>query len=114
MHRDVVLAPLPDGAENLGSTDKCAVQGMISRSSSSPSPSSAAAAAQYISVQGHPEFTEEIVAEILTVRREAGIFTEDEFTDMMARSGKRQDGLVVAMAFLRFVAEGVVVDGGSA
>jgi len=62
MHRDIVTA-LPEGAENLGSTEKCEIQGLY-------------APGRYISVQGHPEFTEDIVREILLARGDSGVFYE--------------------------------------
>ncbi|KAF8248910.1 class I glutamine amidotransferase-like protein [Wilcoxina mikolae CBS 423.85] len=93
MHRDVVCT-LPPEVENLGTTEKCEIQGMY-------------APEKFISVQGHPEFTEEIVREILGVRREAGVFTEGEFEDMIGRVGKVQDGVLVATAFLKFLFEGL-------
>jgi GMP synthase-like glutamine amidotransferase len=93
MHRDIVTS-LPAGAENLGATETCAIQGMYD-----------AVAKRYISVQGHPEFTEEIVREILDVRRELGIFSEEQYEEMIGRVGKDHDGLLIARAFLKFVAE---------
>ena len=91
MHRDIVTA-LPAGAVNLGVSERCEIQGMYDEEKG-----------RYISVQGHPEFTPEIVAEILTVRRDAGIFTMEEWEDMMARVKNKHDGTEVAAVFLRFL-----------
>lgn len=91
MHRDVVFE-YPSGVEALAYTDKCAVQGMyIPR--------------RLITVQGHPEFNEEIVRELLVARHQQGIFDDEVFADGMRRVDKSQDGVVVAMAFLRFLLE---------
>jgi GMP synthase-like glutamine amidotransferase len=91
MHRDIAYE-YPDGVEELAYTDKCSVQGMyISK--------------RVITVQGHPEFNEEIVREILIARHEAKIFDDEVFEDAMARVDKYQDGVVVAKAFLKFVLE---------
>lgn len=95
MHRDIVT-DLPPDTVNLGSTDRCAIQGMFSPK-------------RFVSVQGHPEFTNEIVSEILEARREAGIFTDEEFKDMMGRVENEHDGVIVAKAFLKFALEGVQV-----
>jgi len=92
MHRDIVTA-VPEGAENLGATEKCEVQGLY-------------APGRYISVQGHPEFTEEIVREILLTRREIGIFTGEELGEYLSRVGLEHDGVAVAKAFLKFIKEG--------
>jgi len=56
-------------------------------------------------VQGHPEFNEEIVRELLTARHESGIFDDETFSEAMSRVDKYQDGVVVAQAFLRFLLE---------
>ncbi len=91
MHRDIVFE-YPEGVEELAYTDKCSVQGMyISR--------------RLITVQGHPEFNEEIVRELLIARHEAKIFDDEVFGDAMSRVDKYQDGVVVAKAFLSFLLE---------
>lgn len=82
----------PEGTEELAYTDKCAVQGMyISK--------------RLITVQGHPEFNEEIVRELLTARHASGVFDVETFDDGIGRVDKYQDGVVVAAAFLRFLLE---------
>lgn len=91
MHRDIVYE-YPEGIENLAYTAKCAVQGMY-------------ATKRLITVQGHPEFTEEIVREILATRHKAGIFDDPTYEEMVGRVDKYQDGVVVAQAFLKLVLE---------
>jgi GMP synthase-like glutamine amidotransferase len=91
MHRDEVVG-LPEGAEPLGATDKCVTQGFI-------------LPGRVLTVQGHPEFTEEIVTEILEARHQAKIFGDDVFRSGMERVGKAHDGIEVARAFLRFLRE---------
>lgn len=82
----------PEGTEQLGYTEKCSVQGMyISK--------------RLITVQGHPEFNEEIMRELLIVRHGSGIFDDEHFKDAMGRVDKNQDGVVVAQAFLKFLLE---------
>lgn len=92
MHKDIVLPPLPAGIENLGENSVCALQGMIDDEKK-----------RFISVQAHPEFTREIVTEMLTVRKGLGIFTEEEYEDMMSRVGDDHDGVEVMRAMLKFV-----------
>ena len=91
MHRDVVYN-YPDGVESLAYTEKCAVQGMY-------------VPQRFITVQGHPEFDEEIMRELMIVRHEAGIFDDEVFEDSMGRVDKYQDGVVVSKAFLEFLLE---------
>lgn len=91
MHRDAVY-DYPAEVEHLAYTEKCNVQSMY-------------IAKRLITVQGHPEFNEEIIREILTMRHEAGVFDDATFEDGMGRADKYQDGVVVAQAFLRFLLE---------
>lgn len=91
MHRDMIVE-LPTGTENLGSTAVCKIQGMY-------------APKRLITVQGHPEFTSEIVRELLETRKRAGIFPEEMFQEMMGRVDNKHDGLAVSMAFLNFLEE---------
>ena len=58
-----------------------------------------------MTVQGHPEFTEEIMRELLVSAYASGFFDKDSFEDSIRRVDKYQDGVVVAQAFLRFLLE---------
>jgi len=58
-----------------------------------------------MTVQGHPEFTEEIMRELLVSAYASGFFDKDLFEDSIRRVDKYQDGVVVAQAFLRFLLE---------
>ena len=89
MHRDKVYE-YPEGVEELAYTQGCSVQGMY-------------VAKRFITVQGHPEFNEEIVREILIMRHASGIFNDDVFEDAIGRVDKYHDGVVVAQAFLKFL-----------
>lgn len=91
MHRDIVLE-IPMGTENIGSTLTCKIQGLYSQR-------------RLITLQGHPEFTSEIVREILEIRKKGGIFTREIFTEMIGRVDDKHDGMVVARAFLKFMRE---------
>ena len=56
-----------------------------------------------ITLQGHPEFTEEIMAELLEARYKRKIFSEEIYREAMTRVGKSQDGVLIAQAFLKFL-----------
>ncbi|KAH7324668.1 class I glutamine amidotransferase-like protein [Stachybotrys elegans] len=92
MHRDIVYE-VPEGATLLCSNAICEVQGLY-------------APGKYLTVQGHPEFSEDIISEILVNRHRAGIFPDDVFTDAMSRAPIHHDGVAVGKAFLKFFAEG--------
>jgi len=95
MHRDIVRVEgpeLPDSIENLGSTDVCHLQGLYKQG-------------KFIAVQGHPEFTPDIVKEIVGARTEMGIFTKEMHDDAMKRLWDGHDGVAVGCAFLRFLME---------
>lgn len=91
MHRDVIFE-YPPGMTSLARTDFCPTQGMYIPK-------------RMISVQGHPEFTEDMVREILTMRHDAKIIADGVFEDGMSRVADEQDGVAVARAFLRFLRE---------
>ena len=89
MHRDIVFH-YPPGVEELGSNSVCKVQGMY-------------VPTRLLTVQGHPEFDEEIMTEILETRHKMGVFDDETFASAMKRVVKPHDGLVVSKAFLRFL-----------
>jgi len=91
MHRDMVYY-YPQGVEELGSSPICKVQGMY-------------APRRFITVQGHPEFTQEIMSEIIESRHKIGIFDEAAYKEAMGKSPKAHDGLVVSKAFVKFLLE---------
>jgi GMP synthase-like glutamine amidotransferase len=91
MHRDVVFE-YPEGVEALGGSPRCLVQGMYKKGA-------------FISVQGHPEFTEAIVSYLVTMRNKQGIFNTEEAKDALSRVGNPHDGVTIAKAFLRFLLE---------
>ena len=78
--------------EPLGHSPLCEVQGMYAKG-------------RLITVQGHPEFTEDIVRELLHARHDAGVFDDKIFQSGIDRVKDRNDGVPVAAAFLRFLLE---------
>jgi GMP synthase-like glutamine amidotransferase len=91
MHQDI-LYDIPSSVKDLGSTARCRNQGMYEKG-------------RLITVQGHPEFTHDIVEEILVSREKRGIFPEGVYADGMRRLAEEDDGVVVGQAFLRFLLE---------
>lgn len=89
MHKDIVFE-YPDGVQPLGSTSRCKVQGMY-------------VPGRVMTVQGHPEFTEEILVEILEVRHEQGVFGDEIYEEAMARVGRKHDGVLVGTRFIEFL-----------
>jgi GMP synthase-like glutamine amidotransferase len=91
MHRDAVSA-YPAGVEHLASTKQYINHGMYEKG-------------RLVTVQGHPEFTREIMEEILEVRVKLGIIPPDVFDDGIKRLEDHDDGVIAAQAFLRFLLE---------
>lgn len=89
MHRDVVF-DYPDGVEDLMYTRECKVHSMY-------------IAKRLITVQGHPEFNEEIMREILKARHASGLFGKEMYDDTTSRADRYHDGVLIAQAFLRFL-----------
>lgn len=77
----------------LGETPLCSTQGML-------------LPGRALTVQGHPEFTGDIVRALLETRLEQGIIGDDVFADAMARVDDEHDGALVARAFVEFLLEG--------
>lgn len=91
LHRDVV-ATYPEGVVPLAHTDKCLNHAMyIPR--------------RVITIQGHPEYNDEILGEILVARNKSGIIDDESFKSAMARLKNKHDGVLVARAFLKFLME---------
>ena len=91
MHQDIVFS-VPPNVISLGSSPRCEVQGMY-------------AARRFITVQGHPEYNEAIVKEIVNIRTRAGVFKAEFAQDALDRAGKDHDGLGIATVFLKFLLE---------
>ncbi|KAK3303706.1 class I glutamine amidotransferase-like protein [Chaetomium strumarium] len=90
-HRDAILA-YPPGVIPLARTELCPKQGMY-------------VPRRLITVQGHPEFSQFMMTEMLRVRHAAGTIPDGAFEDAMRRVADDHDGVVVARAFLRFLRE---------
>jgi len=91
MHKDIVYG-FPSSVQEIGYSPVCDNQGMYIKD-------------KLITVQGHPEFTKEIVEEILKSRHSKGVFTDIVFEDAMKRLTNHDDGIIVGQTFLRFLLE---------
>jgi hypothetical protein len=89
MHRDVVFA-LPAGVVNLGHSSLCEVQGMLIER-------------KLCTFQGHPEFDEKIMSEILKKRRAQNVFDDGIYTTAMETAGNKHQGNLALSAILRFL-----------
>lgn len=89
MHQDIVPS-VPEGAELLASSPVCEVQGLYKQH-------------KFISLQGHPEFVNDIVDKILDVREKAGIFTDEQMKEYRRLAKKRQDGDAIAKVLVDFL-----------
>ena len=58
-----------------------------------------------MSLQGHPEFTAEIMAELLERRHGQKVFSDAVYAEAMTRVAVPQDGVLIAQAFLKFLLE---------
>ncbi|KAF8919530.1 class I glutamine amidotransferase-like protein, partial [Mucidula mucida] len=93
MHRDYVVS-LPEGYELLAENDVCTVQGFVKQVDGK---------VKVITVQGHPEFTEDIVDKLVTVRGESGILSQDMVKDVARRRKDPTDGAKIADAIWKII-----------
>lgn len=91
MHRDAVFA-FPKGVESLGSSPVCEIQGFYVEK-------------RLLSVQGHPEFTGEIIREIIEVRHSTGVFDEEAYRTHIKKVDLPHDGIAIGKAIIRFLRE---------
>ncbi|KAK0620484.1 class I glutamine amidotransferase-like protein [Immersiella caudata] len=91
MHRDQAFG-LPPSATLLASTPLCPNHGFL-------------IPLRLITVQGHPEFTSDIMQEILETRHATGLFSDEVYQSGMARRSDDHDGVLMARAFLKFLRE---------
>lgn len=92
MHRDIVPElPKTDPPTLLLATNKfCEIQGMLWPG-------------RAVTVQGHPEFTDEIMSEILELRHDTGIHSDDLYKSGKQRAASPHDGVAIAQGFIKFL-----------
>jgi hypothetical protein len=59
----------------------------------------------FISFQGHPEFNEEVIREILVMKKADGLFGPEVYEDSVKRASLEHDGLLVGRLFWKFILE---------
>lgn len=91
MHSDIVF-DLPKDTELLASNGNCVVQAFYRPNS-------------ILAVQGHPEFTAEFEDILIKSRKSAGILTTEIADEGLTRLNRRNDGLAIAQAFIKFINE---------
>ncbi|RAH79966.1 class I glutamine amidotransferase [Aspergillus japonicus CBS 114.51] len=91
MHQDIAYG-YPSEVISLGASPRCAVQGMY-------------VPRKLITVQGHPEFREDIMDELITLRTASGLFSPEMSQDASSRAGLPHDGVAITVAFLKLVLE---------
>ncbi|KAK6362854.1 hypothetical protein TWF730_000307 [Orbilia blumenaviensis] len=89
MNRDIVQT-CPSNMEILASSSKTRIHSLYRPG-------------EVFTVQGHPEFDEEIIKELLNLRIKSGVISEDVGNDGIGRGGLPHDGGVVTVAFLKFL-----------
>ncbi|PLB42164.1 type 1 glutamine amidotransferase [Aspergillus candidus] len=89
MHQDIVF-DCPPNATCLGSSPQCAIQGMY-------------LPGHYITVQGHPEFREDMVTEIIGLRMASSVFSKEVGEEALNRAVKEHDGVAIMATFLDFL-----------
>ncbi|KDE04816.1 hypothetical protein MVLG_04780 [Microbotryum lychnidis-dioicae p1A1 Lamole] len=103
MHRDHVPS-LPSGFELLGSTPICSIHGMVKYSSSAPPPPSANLSdIEVLTLQGHPEFSPDIVLKVIQVRAERGVFDPEMAEKSRAHARGSDEGVRIGEVVLRII-----------
>lgn len=90
MHRDIVLDDAPAGCANLATSPKCGVQGFYWPK-------------RVLSVQGHPEYNEDIMSCLLEARHENGMFDDQLYNDGLSRVNNPHDGALIAKVMAKFI-----------
>lgn len=90
-HRDIVMEP-PQDTELLGFTDVCGVQGFYKPKG-------------VWTLQGHPEFSEEVERNLLDLRHEIGLIPDYLAENALTRVSDRNDGPVIAKSMVAFINE---------
>jgi GMP synthase-like glutamine amidotransferase len=90
VHQDVVFEP-PQGLTIIGSTEKTRVQGLYARG-------------KILTLQGHPEFADEIVETITNNLYNEGLITKDLFKDSLSSlSLKKNHGTEIGKIIAKFI-----------
>ena len=99
-HQDQVVAA-PDGARTLASNEFCAHAALAY-----PDPAGAGRD-RILTIQPHPEFSDELIGDYVATRRGTGTYPDDRMAAAEARLGDPVDNSAIADAIARFFHEGV-------
>lgn len=103
MHQDHVPC-VPGDLKLLGSTSVSMNQGMVRFKPGHSGKLESLTDIQIITVQGHPEFTKDIVRKVIDVRADSGIITRELADDAKRRNVWRNDGVhVIADVFWKIL-----------
>jgi len=98
MHKDHVPA-LPPGCLLLGSTSTSSIQGMVTFTSgaspSASSPSELLPRVHVLTLQGHPEYTDDMVEAVIVRRLASGALSAQDAAGARARMGQANEGVSV-------------------
>ncbi|CAG8476104.1 13408_t:CDS:2 [Ambispora leptoticha] len=86
---DIVIA-LPKGFVNIGTSEKCTIQGMIKDN-------------HVLTIQGHPEFFKEWVQGLLVIRKHR--FSKEDYEQAWKAAELKHDGVWMGQKILEFFAE---------
>ncbi|KAM0790985.1 hypothetical protein ACM66B_004285 [Microbotryomycetes sp. NB124-2] len=99
MHRDHVPS-LPPGFELLGSTKDCDVHGMVRFGNGDRR---SLDDIDVITLQGHPEFTSDIVNKIIDAREQGQVISAQVAAQSRELAGERDQGIEVGRLFLKML-----------
>lgn len=91
MHRDIVTT-IPEGYFNLGSSPKCAIQGLYLPGKS-------------LTIQAHPEFNGDLLKLVVNARAGQGIFGPELAREALSRISLDYDESCSAQAICKFLLE---------
>ena len=94
MHRDHVPI-LPPGFELLGSTSVSNNQGMVKFYATAQPKENKLEDVHILTVQGHPEYNEPIISDIVALRLQSGVISAEAAADAERRRYWKQDGIEV-------------------
>lgn len=102
VHQDHVLS-IPEGFSNLATTTICPVHSLVkfySPPSESASRTEILKQIHILTLQGHPEFTSDIVRAIIDVRETKGVLSRDFSAESRERAGLAHEGSTLGRTIL--------------
>jgi len=100
MHQDHVPV-LPEGFESLGSTEICPVHGMVKFVD--PEGPKSLENVSIMTLQGHPEYNAKIVNEVIAIRLQKGVFSQEFADQSYEDAAQHDDGLLLGWKMLEIL-----------